>query len=217
MTRLLAVLFAALAAVATSNESIHRSLRKSSHPNSESLAEQSNETNIFLTNDVHLLNTGVRTAAEVSSGVAVGLGEDTLIQRSVLEDDDLGIRFNIIRKYENYSGPDILTAQDFPLSNELAYTLCHHSGALCHHSGAASMITMDDYELAGINLEDYVQAAGGYPTMPSRDPDAEYWNDLGIVVKAQIDRRNGVKPTFTLPDFMKDWSANQVAESVHDG
>jgi membrane-associated phospholipid phosphatase len=91
---------------------------------------------------------------------------------------------------------------------------------LRYYSSAYSVVTTDDFEMQGHDIEHYIEAVGGYPTMPSNDPYSAFWKeDLEVVVKTQIDRRAGKLPdpsVFTLPDLWKDWTAYEVAESVHD-
>jgi hypothetical protein len=81
------------------------------------------------------------------------------------------------------------------------------------------VVTPKDFELRGRDIEKYIQAVGGYPAMPSRNPNSEFWKDLEIITKVQIDRRLGKLPhpsIFTPPDLWKTFTAADVAECVHD-
>jgi hypothetical protein len=81
------------------------------------------------------------------------------------------------------------------------------------------VVTPEDFEFKGRDIEKYIAAVGGYPAMPSDNSNSEYWKDLEVITQAQIDRRNGLLPPpsiFTLPDLWKDFTAYDVAEAVHD-
>lgn len=123
--------------------------------------------------------------------------------------DDMGYRFN---KFRMLDGTElVLDWNDFPLSKNMANTLQHKSDGY-------SVITNDDFEVKNACLDKYIQALGGYPTMPSKDPNATYWTDLEIVVRAQMDRQKGKLPpprVLTLPKLWENFTVSDVGEAVN--
>lgn len=125
--------------------------------------------------------------------------------------DDLGIRFNKFQMLDHYDGRPIhLDWRDFPMRDRLAYKLAHYSNI-------QSVMTYDDYELHGACIEDYIHEVGGYPSFPSRDPGSHFWKELQEVVDAyKLRLRGKIPPFFVLPDLWYGWTADEVAEAVHD-
>lgn len=125
--------------------------------------------------------------------------------------DDLGIRFNKFEMTDDYKGrPVYLTWNDYPMSDELAYNLSHYSTT-------ESLVTPHDYEAKGVCIEHYIHAVGGYPTFPSKNPNSSFWDELQEVVVAQELRlQDRIPGVFVLPELWQGWTAEEVAESVHD-
>ena len=93
---------------------------------------------------------------------------------------DLGIRFNKFEMTRDYSGfPVKLDWRNFPLDEDMAYKLSHYSTI-------QSLVMPDDYEVKGVCIEHYIDAVGGYPVFPERNPNSPFWDELQEVVNAQM-------------------------------
>lgn len=124
---------------------------------------------------------------------------------------DLGIRFNKFKMTDDYIGfPVKLDWRNFPLDEDMAYKLSHYSTV-------QSLVMPDDYEVKEVCIEHYIDAVGGYPVFPERNPDSPFWQELQEVVNAQKMRIQGRIPSFfVLPDTWKGYTADQVADAVHN-
>jgi hypothetical protein len=124
---------------------------------------------------------------------------------------DLGIRFNKFKMTDDYIGfPVKLDWRNFPLDEDMAYKLSHYSTV-------QSLVMPDDYEVKEVCIEHYIDAVGGYPVFPERDPNSPFWQELQEVVNAQKMRIQGRIPSFfVLPDTWKGYTADQVADAVHN-
>lgn len=121
------------------------------------------------------------------------------------------LRFNKFNMYENRVKPT-LTAADYPLSEALARTLSYGSNAY-------SVVTSADYRMKGHDIEHYIEAVGGYPARPSKNPNSPYWRAFKIVVKRVRARQLGQLPpksAFHPPRLWAKLNATEVAQAVHD-
>jgi hypothetical protein len=88
---------------------------------------------------------------------------------------------------------------------------------LSHYSTVQSLVMPDDYEVKEVCIEHYIDAVGGYPVFPERDPNSPFWEELQEVVNARKMRIQGRIPSFfVLPDTWKGYTADQVADAVHN-
>ena len=128
--------------------------------------------------------------------------------------DDLRIRFSKI-EFTNSMYESILplSPEDYPVRRELADTLKRDSFA-------DSVMTRDDFEVNNVDLSDYIQAIGGYPSFPSSDRSADFWKEFMQVLKIQEIRRSGEHSPadikMVLPNIWTGKSLNDVADAVHN-
>jgi hypothetical protein len=129
---------------------------------------------------------------------------------------DLGIRFSkIVFPLDPtlYDSVLPLGPEDYPVSGKLAHTLKFDS--IAH-----SVMTSDDFEMNNVDLSGYIQAIGGYPSFPSSDSSAEFWDEFMQVLEIQEERRSGtVSPAdigIVLPRIWTGKNLDEVAEAVHD-
>lgn len=129
------------------------------------------------------------------------------------EQEEIGFRFNKFTMYPEYSGPDFtLSANDYPLSEEMALTLSFESNAY-------SVVTENDVRMKDHDIEHYIEAVGGYPPRPTKNPSGQYWQELKEVVKRVRGRQLGKLPPrgiFRPPRLWENFNATEVAEAVHD-
>jgi PAP2 superfamily len=107
-----------------------------------------------------------------------------------------------------------LTVDDYPIEGSNAQVLKRDTTAV-------SVVTEDDYQFihdCHQTAHEYIMASGGYPTMPSRDPNDAFWTEFEEIVDWQVARRNNVNPNsfFRLPDLWQGKNIAQVAEAVHN-
>jgi membrane-associated phospholipid phosphatase len=126
------------------------------------------------------------------------------------EEGDLNIRFNKITYPDGV--PESLqlplTMEDYPITGETA-------AILRTQSLADAVVLEDDFDMRGKDPSKYVNALGGPPSFPNKDPNNPFWAQLEAVVDAQILRRWGGEPDFTLPMLWADKDIDDVALAVY--
>jgi hypothetical protein len=131
--------------------------------------------------------------------------------------DDLLIRFSKIvfpLDIDNDLSNSVLPLgpEDYPIRGELANTLKFDS--IAH-----SVMTSNDFEVNKVDLSSYIRAIGGYPSFPSSDSSADFWDEFMEVLEIQEDRRSGTVSTgdlMVLPNIWIGMTLDDVAEAVHD-
>lgn len=126
----------------------------------------------------------------------------------------LNIRFNKIppspdSSYSRNIFP--LYAKDYPISKETALILRTETLG-------DSIVIADDYELYGVDADDYIAKVGGRPSMPASDPNHEFWDELRHVVHVQLARRSNADPALLnrWPNLWSDFDIHDCAEAVHN-
>ena len=131
----------------------------------------------------------------------------------VVNENELGLRFNKFKMYADYQGPNItLTSKDYPLSDDMAHTLSYESSAY-------SVVTYHDFEMIGHDIEHYIEAVGGYPPRPTNHYFDPYWHEFKEVVKRSRGRQLGNMPpsqVFVPPRLWEKFNVTEVAEAVHN-
>ena len=128
------------------------------------------------------------------------------------EEGDLGVRFSKFALINDPGASLTLEPEDYPMRGDLATMLKNDTNAV-------SVMTSDDPEVADSNtFDDYIRDVGGAPTFPNDDPNHEFWDDFGVVVQAQVDRRAGKNLTdvMIIPELWKTYNIDEIAENVHD-
>jgi len=125
---------------------------------------------------------------------------------------DLGVRFSKIPVANflpnGYQLP--MTSQQYPLSAFDANWL--------RQTGAISVFRFEDCFECDISPQQLIQASNVPVLHPNSDPNSVFWDDLEVVVEAQLSRRNNVSASalLTLPNIWSSYSIHDVAEAVHD-
>lgn len=132
---------------------------------------------------------------------------------AVLPPGDYGIRFSKVVFPEGTEEPVgflPLTAENYPISEETATIL--------RQTNCPSVVTPDDYECRGLNLDDMLNSVGVGPMHASSDPYDPFWDELRTVVDAQYLRREQkcTKQVMPLPKIWENYTLDDVAEAVHD-
>ena len=128
--------------------------------------------------------------------------------------NDMGFRFNKIWFPDEGVHPDNahlpLYANDYPIDASTASWL--------RSTNVHSLVTDDNCFKCVATMQELVDYVGGLPSYPSRDGSDEYWEELQHVTWVQLLRRAGTDPALLmpLPDLWEGYSAEQVAEAVHD-
>mmetsp|Transcript_6259 Transcript_6259/g.9014 ORF Transcript_6259/g.9014 Transcript_6259/m.9014 type:complete len:200 (-) Transcript_6259:436-1035(-) len=104
-----------------------------------------------------------------------------------------------------------MTQQQYPLSDFDASWL--------RQTGAISVFRSEDcFECGDITPQDLILASRVPILHPNSDPNNPFWEDLRVVVQAQLSRQNNVPPETLLkvPNIWSAYSIHDVAEAVHD-
>lgn len=124
---------------------------------------------------------------------------------------DLGIRFGKCNSIIGSGHSLTLTHHSFPVTGKVARILRETSNA-------DSVITSDDADLVGYDIEMYIkQVAADGPTYPNEDPNHPFWDELREVVMAQQHRRKrplDVEELMVLPELWCGDSLDDVASKV---
>lgn len=126
---------------------------------------------------------------------------------STICNNDLGIRFNKVGFKENL----YLSTPDYPMEGSTAQMLQIESTAV-------SVVTKDDWECQNVNITEFIEAIGGYPSFPCSNPESDFWTEFRDVVEIQIMRRNNdITPDqiMKLPVLWNGMDIHEVAEAVH--
>lgn len=102
-----------------------------------------------------------------------------------------------------------LLPADYPVAGTKA-------AILKHETMADSVVTLDDYQLYGSTPDEWM-AMVKPPSFPISYVYAPYWEELRVVIHAQIARRNGDDPS-TLsrwPDLWADFTLEDIAQAVN--
>jgi hypothetical protein len=125
---------------------------------------------------------------------------------------DLNIRFSKIFFVDQNVNTSLLplTKDDYPLDKETAMWL--------RTSQCPSITIPENCYECDMSFKDLIEAVGGEPTHPSRDPASPYWDELREVTRVQKQRRNNADPKEIMPiaKIWKNFTIKDVAEAVHD-
>lgn len=143
---------------------------------------------------------------------APGENEVTEVTRNTPLEDDLKMRFNKFEMLDETAQKPILSAEDYPLTEDM-------SERLRYESNAYSVVTLSDVRMRDHNVMHYIEAVGGLPSMPTKNMTDAYWQEFKAVVKRSRDRQLGRLPpsgAFRAPRLWENMNAAEVAEAVHD-
>jgi membrane-associated phospholipid phosphatase len=136
-------------------------------------------------------------------------------QRVLLANGDIDVRFN---KFANLDGTVAdfmpLTHEDYPMTGFIA-------NYLKNQTNAASVVCVGDYAVKPehiANAESYIEAIGGYPSMPNINPQSTFWEEMTEITMMQLGRQLNMNPGTILrsPDLWSDKDIHAVAAAVHD-